>query len=565
MFVEEEAPYHHAHPIDTPEYRSLFLQQTAEMIERDRNRPSVIIWSLGNESDWSPNFAASAQMVWRLDSTRPRLFAEGYGHFKKYPKDAVYHSLEIASWHYPGMTSVDQQSEETEKPLLFDEYCHGNSYNREEAPTDPGLRDQWGECLEEIWERMEANEGCLGGAIWGGIDEVWHFRDGTERGWGRWGLLDSWHRRKPEYWHTKKVYSPIHVRSVKIPEPGSDGPFRMVVENRHDFTNLNELSIRWTLGEQAGEVTVDAEPHTKATLKIRPDCLLKAGDCLRIDFRSSRGFVIDSYQWVVSPGEAAATPRKTGQVEKLRLSQDDRNIVIENGLYSWSFDRGTGMLLSGSVSGSDVLCGGPTLMLLPIGKDTRNQTHREGLTPWTAVCEDWKAASVVARETDEGVEVRVEGQYQEANGSFRVVVCGNGAMIVDYGFVCRKKIEARQVGVVFDVSERCNRLAWHRDARWTVYPDDHIGRPVGSTESGRDARWPATAPGIRPTWPWAYDESPLGTNDFRATRTGIRRVSLVDKGGVGLHVTSDGSQAARAWLEGGAGSPACRRFFTRHR
>ena len=82
-------------------------------------------------------------MVRRIDPTRPRLFAEGYGHFKKYAKDAVYNSLEITSWHYPGMATVDQRSKATKKPLLFDEYCHGNCYNREEIATDPGLRDRF--------------------------------------------------------------------------------------------------------------------------------------------------------------------------------------------------------------------------------------------------------------------------------------------------------------------------------------------------------------------------------------------------------------------------------------
>ena len=49
---------------------------------------------------------------------------------------------------------------------------------------------------------------------------------------------------------------------MTLPEPGSDKPFQMDVENRHDFTNLNELQIDWTLAEQSGRVTADVSPRT---------------------------------------------------------------------------------------------------------------------------------------------------------------------------------------------------------------------------------------------------------------------------------------------------------------
>ena len=552
MFVDDEAPFHHAEPVVTSAYRDLFLRQTAEMIERDRNRPSVLIWSLGNEAAWSPNFVASAEMVHRLDASRPRIIGmDGPNRFRQYPKDEIYESLEIASMHYPGMKSVDEWSRETKKPLLFDEYCHGNCYNREEVATDPGLRDQWVACLEEIWERMTEHEGCLGGAIWGGIDEVWHVPEGEERGWGRWGLLDSWHRPKPEYWHAKKVYSTVKALPVSLPEAGSADPFRLEVQNRHDFTNLEELEIRWTVGGQSGTAKANAAPHAKTVLEIRPDTPPKAGDRFRIEFHSPRGFLIDVYEWpMTTPAEKPERDPKQVRTGKLRLARDDKHIFIENGFSTWSFDRATGLLLSARAGEREILCGGPVLMLLPIGKSTANQTHTAQLTPWTATCADWVAESVTVAERDGGIEVLARGRYREADGSFRVHVGETGAVTVDYRFASLNKLEARQIGVVFDLPKYCDRLAWRRDARWTVYPEDHIGRPTGETRSKRPPQMPASPIAGRPAWPWAQDESPLGTNDFRATRTGIRRLSLTDEKGFGLEVVSDGAQAARAWLDG---------------
>ena len=222
MFVEEEAPFHHAQFITTPEYRAATLQHTAEMVRRDRSHPSIILWSVGNEAPWSPNFEASAELIRRLDPTRPRLFS--HGQYDKY-QQMRYGPMEVDSWHYPGPSGPGRAAN-SPRPVIFDEYCHLNTYNREETVTDPGLRDAWGRKFAAMWEAMVASEGCLGGALWAGIDEVYLLPE-REVGWGAWGPIDSWYRPKPEYWHVKKVYSPVRIPNEPLAVPKAGEPIRI--------------------------------------------------------------------------------------------------------------------------------------------------------------------------------------------------------------------------------------------------------------------------------------------------------------------------------------------------
>ena len=78
-----------------PDFTSRFLTQFAEMIERDQSHPSVILWSLGNESHWGSNFAKERQYAKAEDTSRPAIFC--------YPESvpANVDGYDIYSKHYP--------------------------------------------------------------------------------------------------------------------------------------------------------------------------------------------------------------------------------------------------------------------------------------------------------------------------------------------------------------------------------------------------------------------------------------------------------------------------------
>jgi len=128
-----------------------------------RNHPSVVHWSLGNESPWLRNFDQSLALYLReVDWTRPFLFDGGGGQ--------AIPPLDIISLHYPGF-DVPPKLANASYPTQFGEYAHLNCYNRRELAADPGVRDIWGLGIEKMWELIYASPGVLGACYWAGIDE----------------------------------------------------------------------------------------------------------------------------------------------------------------------------------------------------------------------------------------------------------------------------------------------------------------------------------------------------------------------------------------------------------
>jgi beta-galactosidase len=213
-------------------FSAQYLSQVQEMVMNHRDHPSVIIWSIGNENNYGSNFQASYDWIKENDKTRPVIFS-----YPGLAPDSV-KTYDLLSMHYPEQTGDKEQYGISTSgfgfrnmPVLFDEWIHVSCYNNTTLKEDPNVRDFWGIGLDSAWTRTFEADGGLGGAIWGYIDEVfmlpvdlpgfnewWGMYDnvnigsefsGTAVGYGEWGVIDVWRRRKPEFWNVKKAYSPV--------------------------------------------------------------------------------------------------------------------------------------------------------------------------------------------------------------------------------------------------------------------------------------------------------------------------------------------------------------------
>jgi beta-galactosidase len=534
LFVEDEAPFCWEKGSNDDTHKDLTITQTLEMVERDRNHPSVLFWSLANESDWGNNFQASSEQVRMADPSRPQIFSYG--------------EVDLTSWHYPGPDGPADAANQP-KPTIFDEFCHLNCYNRREILTDPGVRDDWGRGFAPMWENMLISQGCLGGSIWAAIDDAFHLPSGSEVGYGYWGPIDAWRRPKPEYWHMKKSYSPIRITPTTLAVPPTGSIVEIPVSNRFDFTNLNELTINWSVDGNSGTAVANIAPRNSGTLSIDTGITELEGKVLDVEFQSHLGYLVDHYKLQIGQTNPPQPPSMSGSAQ----------YALAGGIYTitagdaqWKIDQTTGLIIEGKKNSQLIVKGGPHLMLLSlmIGEGAGTQMAGTVYQPHTDTCSNWMASSVLVTMDGNFVKVDVIGEYDQASGSYTMRFDGTGQMSLDYNFTSKIDVDPRQTGIVLDVDTSFDTLQWLRAGQWTTYPDDHIGRLAGQTQLyGSGGTYVPLAHGIEPMCLWSDDMAELGTNDFRSTKRSIYEASLKNSVGTGLDIYSDGSQHTRSYKE----------------
>ncbi|MCC7176199.1 MAG: hypothetical protein IT159_13495 [Bryobacterales bacterium] len=563
MYVESEnsISFGRGGVASDPALTSRYLGQLAEMIEKDRSHPSLIIWSLGNESSWGTNVLRSAEYARAEDPTRPLKFSWSH----QVPPDMQPKVQDIYSFHYPSTRrdlaaggpvpgaslepNRERGADPTDYPVLHDEWAHIPVYITEDLRRDPGIRDFWGYSIKLFWERTFTTLGALGGAIWGSVDNSSVAPDDmlvVSR--NDWGIIDGWRREKPEYWLTKKGYSPIRIVDQPLPNPGKM-ELQIPIRNWFDHTNLSEVTVQWTVGRESGKLKgPDVGPHALGLLRIPPRAW-KDGEILNLKFFRRENLLVDEYNLPVNPPPAPPAPPPRGPAPEVREQPD--SIVITGSGFEFVFSRETGLVTSGTYRGARMIESGPYLNL--VGQKLG----------------DWSLKSIgVTREPAEAV-VNIAGGYGPAEVSFQVRIDGQGLITTRYTLgalppLTRKLVDEGyqrdvggywEVGVSYVLTNDIDRLAWRRQGLWSAYPEDHIGRNQGVAR--REGKGHRQSYGEKPAWPWAEDEREFilftrndpggrGTRDFRSTKANIYWASALLRGSDNrLQALSDGKDSVR--------------------
>lgn len=593
LYVEEEAAfcffdYERMRDLKQEDVTRYVTYANMKIVERDRSHPSVVLWSIGNESKWGPHFEAAARAVSQADPTRPSTFMwyeKSFGEL-----------FDVAAAHYPGPDGVRRV--EADKPKIFSEYCHMPAYAPLEMYTDPGVDDRWGEVVRQTWNNLYAAEGALGGAIWCGIDDVFHV-PGTEQvkvqGVAPWGILDGWRRPKPEYWHTLKAYSPFRIATDRVQLPARDQPVSVPIENRYDFVNLNTLQVHWRLAGQKGVIQADVPPHGHGKLQI-PVSSVKPGDVLKLKVTHPSGRLVDEYELPVGDPEPKPTSIKPANVTPWQLEEDADAFMVSRGLAVARISKSNGLIDNITLDGTPVVIGGPHFRFVPTFTRVQQRAMKHAppaLIPGYG--SNWELEVLEASQNGDVVEICWKGRVDEAVIEGRYRFLPNGQLQLPYtirlepevlkhgDLVWSKKLGQRgfagwknphtallthanrggdeqevplseisavprQLGLELIVPRAMNTLEWKRDGLWSVYPPDHIGRLQG-TANAISAKNTTEALRVEPSWSWGETGSELGTRDFRSTKHRIHRASLTASSGQGVAVLSTGRHSTRAFLQ----------------
>lgn len=563
LFVESETALawiqHGASPIWRnwnyldKQYLPDMLQANVDNILAGRRHPSVIMWSIGNESYWSPLWAEVLSKVKTLDPSRPFVFHDQcWGGYNNGASQA-----DIANFHYPDMNgpaACDTMS----RPTLFGEYAHLSCYNRTELATDPGVRAAFGEPLVRYYDSMYYHPGCLGGALWSGIDDTFHMPDGRIVGYGPWGPVDGWRREKPEYTAMKQAYTPFRI--LEHTRTGSQ--LQLKVENRYNFLNSNRLRIE--VGEKGGKlIAVKSAIPARSAGTITIPMAGFEGRELYLRVTDPQGFVC-AEELIEAPQTSEASV--SGGTAKLTVEELDDALFVKSVSATDSltvvFSKTTGTITKAYSGTKTLLREGPVFCIVPMNSDDGGKPNVAGETYQNDIHPDKNyplytlfASDFAYEQRGNGaVVVNVEALYNGGDtGKIQYIFSPDGTIEVGYEVRSEAKtITPRQYGLLFQLPTAMDSLTWKRKGEFSVYPTNDIARNEGvallnASEVAGVEQWRVTPAGA-----WKDDASPMGSVDFRSTKTHIVKASLCDRTGNGMTIYGDGKQALRCWLQDGA-------------
>ena len=333
-------------------YEAAFIDRAQSMVERDKNHPSILIWSLGNESSMGGNHEVMAQWIHQNDTTRP-VHYEGANRHKM---------LDITSVMYPQLQEYVDMHLYDKRPAIMCEYVHagGNGVGNMKEYVD----------LFYKYERLQ------GGFIWSWADQALNLDNqpnpdlwlkGSDN-----GIVFADRRVKPSMYDIKHVYQPVHIEAVEL----STGKIKLT--NRYMFSNLNTLKADWELlangktvkkGE-LGKINLALGKDTIIEIKIDKADLagLNTEYLLNINFCLPEKTVYAEKNWVVATGQFILPVKNivsdyVPANNKLKWVKTPSTIEVKTQNTSVRFNSANGQLVSYQFQEKDLIKQGPELHL----------------------------------------------------------------------------------------------------------------------------------------------------------------------------------------------------------
>ena len=387
LYVVDEANIeHHANYATLcrdPRWAQSFMERGTNMVERDKNHPCIIMWSLGNESGYGENHDRIADWIRQHDSTRPLhhegALKRGWSQSDNDFGSGGERANDVIDPMYPHVDSLVEWGKTTRenRPFIMCEYSHamGNSNGN----------------LAEYWAAIEQYRGLQGGFIWDWVDQGLVKVDGEGREYWAYGgdFGDEPHDANfcingmvwpdrtphPSMYEFKKLVQPIRVKAVNLRKG------QIAVSNRDSFVSTAWLEGRWGLSVdglvvQRGELgSLDLLPGQTRTcaLDLQPPVLSAGQECfLTVSFVTrkkqpwaARGHQVAWEQFRMPfRGRRRARPRSVTASLAMRESRRATTITNPDNDLELVFDRPAGRLLSYAIAGTDLLVKGPQLNIL---------------------------------------------------------------------------------------------------------------------------------------------------------------------------------------------------------
>lgn len=485
-----------------PRYGNAFLERVRGMVETDKNHPSVIFWSLGNESGYGPNHDAAAGWIRGFDPSRLvhyegaiRPWGEGWAGGQRV--------TDVICPMYPQIKDIVAWSQESKdpRPMILCEYTHamGNSNG----------------CLSDYWDAFETQPGLQGGYIWEWIDHgIKQLAPDGRAYWAYGGDFGDqpndanfcadgiiWPNRAPHpgLYEFKHLVQPVRV----LPGDLAKGHIRIV--NRQDFTSLDWLRGEWEMTIGGKRVQQGDLP----ALQIRPGEILD----VRLDltpptaagerFLNLRFFQRKDTLWATAGHEVAwqqiALPAETAKPARKQAGQvsasDGAAITLQAGDVKAVFDKEVGVLVSFGAGPRNLIQRGPLLNVWRAATDNDGlklrdrESPRKVLSRWLAQGLDRVQRRLVSMRLVEKGGLPAVEIVHDASGSAQwddfkhvqvhTLFPGGQLEVLNTVWIGNGISDIPRVGVQMELAPGYEQLTWFGRGPWENYCDRKASAMVG--------------------------------------------------------------------------------------
>lgn len=544
LYVIEEIPFGFGGDrMGDPSFAEGVFLRVYETINRDRNRPSVVVWSVGNEDPLSALHVNALRAVKGLDSSRPTLLP-----FRA--EVGLPPEVDLIAPHYWKAEEYDRLGAWTDRPFITTEYSHAL------GPEDFGEQ-------QERWDAISRHPAGAGGMIWAwadqglrrkingrpvlhplrdkkkytregselvkekaaGPDEIYdsHGNNGTD------GIVDADRKPQIDYWETKAAYAPVRVLSERLPFRAGQPEVIITVRNDYDFTDLATVRMSWRLYRGAkvvdsGEMQLPSTlPHAQTRISIPTTAIARnaAPDAsyLHLFFDDASGNRIA--QRAVRLDETAVAVVAPTPTFEVKAEKKDNALVVSVGQSIYTFNAETGEISSLEVSGEKMIDGAKLAIWRNATYSEANVLDRRAKTyDWRTFLQNMKAEarSFDFTQDGDGVRVKASVDYREDENNHVVVdyvyhVLPTGAL--DIAYTVKPKLDLpwlQEIGLSLKTPDEPQTVTWLGYGPGTTLPNRH-----GSALFGQ----------------WM---SPLFSSESRGTKSGVEWLRLAGSEGRALQV-----------------------------
>lgn len=548
----------------TPDWHAAFLDRAVRMAERDKNHPSVIVWSMGNESGYGPNFAAISAWLHDFDPTRP-VHYEGAQGVDGEPDPATvdfisrFYTRTQDEYLNPGIADgVDEERAENarwerllsiarrdndNRPVITSEYAHamGNAMGN----------------FREYWDEIYSHPRMAGGFIWDWVDQgIFKVRpDGQiEVAYGgdfgdkpnlkafcMNGIVFADRSLNAKYDEVKTVYSPVAI-ALKGYDPAT-GIAEIEFINRNHHISLDGYTCSYTpvvSGKPGKPVAItlpQLAPGESGIVSVKVGQAPKDKDFrLNVSVRlkdktlwAEAGHEIVACQLELADHRLDEVKSEAKASGPISVDETDNRITATAGKVTVAWNRRTGRLDNLSSKGQRIIT------------DSYFQAFRaptdndKSFGNWLA--KDWTRNRIDAPDVtlvsldrmppkDGKFVLNTTEKYSYAEGAILVkstyTFYGDGTLDLEQTYTPEGKLpELPRLGVTFVVEKKFDLLSWYGYGPMETYPDRLDAASIG--------RWESPVSEQYTHWPRPQDSG---------NHEGVAEVALRDRSGSGVMVTA---------------------------